>query len=232
MKRPVPVARTRPRGRAAVDGADVEFPRVYAYARSWRSEGPGVVRAHAPVLLLNEPPRNVHEIARLVKIDTAQGAEAAGAALAAALGSHSSIRSDTARIVEFAAEAAELTAGERSAALAEAAKARASGYEADDARLPRHHPGFSTLLTTEKGEVWVQRINRDRADSITRAVYDVFSGDGYYLGTLPARFSAFPPPHVSRTLIAGLVRDSLGEESVEVWRVVRQRAAIGAEPPR
>lgn len=136
---------------------------------------------------------------------------------------------DTARIVEFGAEAAELSAHERAEALAEAEKARGSGYEADEGKLPRHHPAFSTLLTAANGEVWVRRVAEDRADS---AVYDIFSSEGYYRGTLPSPFSEFPVPYVSQALVAGVVRDSLGEESVEVWRVERQRLAGRTGPHR
>jgi hypothetical protein len=81
-----------------IQGETVSFARSFAFAASWQNAGAGVIEAHSPIVVFNASPRNEHDLARLLSIDTAAGGAASGAALDAAFGGHTGIRSNRAMI--------------------------------------------------------------------------------------------------------------------------------------
>ncbi len=71
-------------------------------------------------------------------------------------------------------------------------------------------------MVADDGTLWVERVRSEGTIG-----YDVFSPEGTYQASLQSPFVSIPAPHALGDYIAGVVQDSLGVQSVEVYRVVK-----------
>jgi len=100
---------------------------------------------------------------------------------------------------------------------------------AEEMVYPESHPAFSRILVRESGEAWVERPQTEPpwSEAIEYSPvrphpseWDLFSPEGVWLGTitLPARFRL---TSVGEDRLAGVAKDDLDVERVEVWGLRR-----------
>lgn len=100
---------------------------------------------------------------------------------------------------------------------------------AEEMIYPEAHPAHDRLLAAANGELWVQRpqIEPPWSEAIDYnpvrpypSDWDIFSRDGRWLGTVtvPARFRVMD---VTNEHVAGVAKDGLNVERVQIWRVRR-----------
>ena len=98
---------------------------------------------------------------------------------------------------------------------------------AEGMSFPDHHPAHARLLVGTDGVLWVERPQTEPpwSEEIDYAavpphpgIWDVFGEDGAWLTTvhLPARFRLMS---VGEDRVAGVAKDDLDVESVQVWRL-------------
>lgn len=102
---------------------------------------------------------------------------------------------------------------------------------AEGMSFPQHHPAHARLLVGTDGVLWVERPQTEPpwSEEIDftpvpphPGVWDLFAPDGTWLSTvhLPARFR---PMSAREDMVAGVAKDDLDVESVQVWRLERPR---------
>lgn len=117
----------------------------------------------------------------------------------------------------------------------EESRSRGTEDEFVDAMIyPDHHPAFATLRVDRAGNLWAQRPDpeRTRLDEVmgapddTPAPWDVFSGEGVWLGTVeqPARFRIM---EIGDDYMAGVWVDELGVEFVRFYEIVKPVGQVG-----
>jgi len=100
---------------------------------------------------------------------------------------------------------------------------------AEDMIYPETHPAYDRLVATSEGELWVQRpqIEPPWSEAIDYnpvrphpSEWDIFSDDGRWLATVtvPGRFRVMD---VRDGVVAGVAKDELDVERVQVWRLQR-----------
>lgn len=104
--------------------------------------------------------------------------------------------------------------------------------------FPDHHPAHDRLLVDRTGFLWVQRPQTEppweEAMDYTpvpphESTWDVFAPDGTWIGTLalPARFRVMD---IGGSHVAGVRKDGLDVESVQVWELRRPPSPAISEP--
>ncbi len=86
--------------------------------------------------------------------------------------------------------------------------------------IPDNKPYYAAFFFDDEGLLWVMHSERRVLDPEERTV-DVYDMDGAPIATAATALAAVPRPRVRNGLMAGVVRDDLGVESVAVFRVVR-----------
>lgn len=156
------------------------------------------------------------------------------------------IRDDGVLRIERAAEPARVPEGERtfwSDAITGQQQEMMPGWRGQEPAIPEYKPYFEDLIAGRQGRIWVTvtmearpvdnpRHDPDRPGSspvVWRSPlrYDVFEGDGTYLGAIepPSGFSGWPAPVFDGDLVWAASRDELG-----VPRLVRYRIEVGRVP--
>lgn len=122
------------------------------------------------------------------------------------------------RIVERARRPLPVTSGERERFLENYRKFERQGGRLDLSRIPKTHPHFESFFFDEAGHLWVTPTTRGNEQ-----IFDVFTSDGRYLGTVraPRRLAISPLPVIRDSRMAAVTRDSLGVPAVAVLRVVK-----------
>lgn len=129
---------------------------------------------------------------------------------------------DTSRIIEFSLPSARLSDAELAAARDTADQAQARGFVVDRARIPATHPAYTSIIVSDDGYIWIRRAAGTQHRSLGEFVHDIFDPDGAYVTTVSAPLAEWPAPHVSSTYIAGVARDELGVDYVEVYRIMKR----------
>ncbi len=117
-----------------------------------------------------------------------------------------------------------LTAMEREEALAreELAEVRERLGEAAmselESLIPEYRPYYAGFFFDDESLLWVMRSQATESEQRTVDVYGV---DGARRATATTALAAVPRPRVRSGLVAGVMRDALGVESVAVFRIVR-----------
>jgi hypothetical protein len=95
------------------------------------------------------------------------------------------------------------------------------GGKIDRSRIPGTRPPVFGAFTSPDGHLWVAPVRKPGES----AGYDVFDADGRFLGfvRLPFPMAITPPPVVRGDALYGVVRDSLGVESVARFRIEMPR---------
>lgn len=85
--------------------------------------------------------------------------------------------------------------------------------------VPDTAPAFDRLLTDGHGDIWLRRFVMDPA-GVAPPVWDVLGADGAWLGSLetPPGLEVFS---IAGDLLAGVTRDSLDVEHVDIHRIVK-----------
>jgi hypothetical protein len=164
-------------------------------------------------------PRQVTAIGPSGEIWTGVGAEAYSLALVRRGG-------DTVRVIEVTVPRSLLTRPERAAAESAAAAAAQQGYDARPEQIPAHHAYYEDAVLDDRGYLWVRRadpsVPMDRSDT-SRVLFDIFSEEGEYSGTVSARIEAEPTPSIAKGFLVGTTTDSSGADVVVVYRVFYPR---------
>lgn len=84
--------------------------------------------------------------------------------------------------------------------------------------IPDRKPYLAGFFFDDEENVWVIHAARDASDGTDRNV-DVYDADGAFVATLRAPLSADPRPRMRDELLATVVRDALGVESLALYRV-------------
>jgi hypothetical protein len=143
---------------------------------------------------------------------------------------HTTFAGDTLRIVERGFSPIPVTAEERSAAeksvnaatsVSDPRRGRLLSSPPDLSLIPATKPVFATFVRDETGHLWVARTPAKSAISAP-TTFDVFDPEGIFLGSVAVTMVTRPVPVIARDRIAGVVRDSLGTESVVVYRLDRR----------
>jgi hypothetical protein len=140
---------------------------------------------------------------------------------------HHTFAGDTLRIVERAIAPTPVSAAERAAAeksVAQVPTPRMGAMKSappDLSLIPATKPFFVSFVIDEMGHIWVAR-ETSPPDAPTRTELDVFDPRGVYLGSLTLGVTMRPTPVIRRDRIAGVARDSLGTETVVVYRLDRR----------
>lgn len=119
---------------------------------------------------------------------------------------------DTLRILRREVTPEPLPAWARDSATARAQWLRemAGGGEISDYVLPDRLPAYTRVLVDDEGAIWVER----GAEPAPVVTYDVFDADGVYLGEV--RLPRLRLFQIGEAFVAGVSRDELGVERVEV----------------
>lgn len=85
--------------------------------------------------------------------------------------------------------------------------------------IPRDKPYYAAFFFDDEGSLWVMHSERRESDpgERTLSIYDM---DGVPRATASTALAATPRPRVRNGLLAGVLRDDMGVESVAVFRVV------------
>ncbi len=86
--------------------------------------------------------------------------------------------------------------------------------------IPENKPYYAAFFFDDEGSLWVMHSEMLVADPEGRRV-DVYDMDGTSRATATTALAAAPGPRVRNGLMAGVVRDDVGVESVAVFQVVR-----------
>lgn len=156
------------------------------------------------------------------------------------------IRDDGVLRIERAAEPARVSGDERTYyrdMITGQQQEMSPGWRWQGPAIPEHKPYFEDFIAGRQGRIWVRlatesrpvdnpRYDPDRPGSSpvvwrSHLRYDVFEGDGTYLGAIepPSGFSAWPTPVFDGDRVWAAARDELG-----VGRVVRYRIEVGSAP--
>lgn len=87
-------------------------------------------------------------------------------------------------------------------------------------RIPDNKPYFATFFFDDEGSLWVMHAEVATSDPGERSV-DIYHSDGTPRAVTSMALVPAPTPRVRNGLLAGVVRDHLGVESVAVLQVVR-----------
>lgn len=94
----------------------------------------------------------------------------------------------------------------------------------DRSKIPGSKPSTASFFIDDEGNLWVERqVAADDADDAGR-IFDLFDGEGRFLGTVRLPFSlewSQPEPIVREGVIWGVTRDEVGAEYVVRGRVVK-----------
>lgn len=82
--------------------------------------------------------------------------------------------------------------------------------------IPATEPHLDGFFLDQAGRVWIMRTRR--ADSVARTV-DVYDTSGTLVASGQAAVEPDPSPRVKDGMLAGVVRDELGVESIVVYRI-------------
>jgi hypothetical protein len=121
---------------------------------------------------------------------------------------------------------APVTAADRAEAMSEEAFAEVRnrlgevGVSGMESLIPDHKPYYDTFFFDDEGSLWVVRSEVETSDPGERSV-DIYNSDGTPRAFTSLGVAAVPAPRVRNRVLAGVVRDELGVESVAVFRVVR-----------
>ena len=128
---------------------------------------------------------------------------------------------DTVRIIEKRGAPVRLSAEERAEANADADRYAGEGYIVDRALIPEHHPPLSAIVVADDGAVWVERLSGGVTPTAgtQQSVYDVFNTDGILVATVPSQLASSPAPHITGTILAGVVLGADDEQHIEVYRI-------------
>jgi hypothetical protein len=131
---------------------------------------------------------------------------------------------DTVRLVQLDVQPTVLSEADQAAARDSVAVAISRGLDAAESRIPTAHPYFADVVIAANSDLWVRRLARETpsgSQSASGFVFDVFTGTGEYLGSAPAPVMAFPAPDIRNGYLAGVVRDDLGVDYIEIYAIVR-----------
>jgi hypothetical protein len=127
------------------------------------------------------------------------------------------------------ADALPVTAAERRAALEAPdfaefrAAAGPAGIAALTAQIPATKPHVRGFFVGDDGTVWIMRPAHADADGSPPPL-DVYDAAGAHIGVARVELEAEPRPHLRGGLLAGVVRDEFGVETVVVYRLPPRRA--------
>ena len=135
---------------------------------------------------------------------------------------------DTLRTFTRAFETLPVTAADREEARENLEWFTSQGGSIDLSKLPRTKPPVGSFFRDDEGNTWVE-VTTSREEE--RHVFDVFDGEGRYLGTirLPFPLSTSPTPVVREGVLYGIVRDELDVTYVVRARVVKDDGRASAE---
>ncbi|MFG0253411.1 MAG: 6-bladed beta-propeller [Phycisphaerales bacterium JB038] len=86
--------------------------------------------------------------------------------------------------------------------------------------IPANKPYYGAFFFDDVGSLWVMHAGASASHPETRRV-DVYSMDGVPRATASTALAPVPRPRARDGLVAGVIRDSLGVESIGVFRVLR-----------
>jgi sugar lactone lactonase YvrE len=121
-------------------------------------------------------------------------------------------------------EAQPVTRADREAALEDPdvaelrAAAGAAGIEELTARIPERKPHLRGFFVDDEGRVWIMP-TQGRDAGPAAATVELYAPDGTPLGVARVAVEPEPRPRVRGGLLAGVVRDELGVESVVLYRM-------------
>jgi hypothetical protein len=88
--------------------------------------------------------------------------------------------------------------------------------------IPETKPVFESFVVDESGYIWVARTTAGAPSVPAQRPLDIFDPEGVFLGSITMALASRPTPVIRATRIAGVVRDSLGTETVVVYRLDRR----------
>ena len=86
--------------------------------------------------------------------------------------------------------------------------------------IPTNKPYYEAFFFDEVGALWIMRAEAGVVDRETRTI-DIYDQDGAAMATTSTALAPAPRPRARDGLVAGVVRDHLGVESIGVYRVLR-----------
>jgi hypothetical protein len=96
----------------------------------------------------------------------------------------------------------------------------AAGLAEMAALIPANKPYYGSFFFDDTGSLWVMHAEGGGPDAEGRTV-DIYDPDGTARATANTALVPSPRPRARGDLVAGVVRDALGVESIGVFRVVR-----------
>jgi hypothetical protein len=86
--------------------------------------------------------------------------------------------------------------------------------------IPANKPYYGAFFFDEVGSLWVMHAEANVSDPERRTV-DIYDTDGVATATASTALAPVPRPRARNGLVAGVMRDHLGVESIGVFRVLR-----------
>jgi hypothetical protein len=127
---------------------------------------------------------------------------------------------DTLRIIMRDVAAAAVQAAERDSAMKAVTEQAGGTVRPNPSEVPSRKPFMDGLFVSANGEVWVRRVN---AAGEAGSRFDVFDGDGLYLGTAVSELTLGEPIEITGDMVYAGILDDAG-----VPYVVRLRIVDGA----
>ncbi len=133
---------------------------------------------------------------------------------------------DTLRTVTRAFDPLPVTGADRDRAREDLEWFVSQGGRIDLSRIPSHKPPVRSFFRDDEGDTWVE-VTTSQEES--RYVFDIFDGEGRYLGPvhLPFSLSASPTPILRNGVLWGISRDELDVISIVRARVLKVPEAGG-----